>query len=279
MKALIVDDDIAVRMTLEMAFEGTGWQVATAGSGAEAQQRLARESFEVLILDKNLPDTTGVDLLRDQRSRGSRVRAFMMTGQADARSAAQTLELGIDGYYEKPFDNVYDVVKTICEVVERRSRSSPTDLAQASSHFKRSQAMLGRGETVAGAHVDRGLVLCLDPRESAALEAALRDLCGEVVNAVSPQQAIECMRGQRPELAVLDAQLASPRVTALVDQYRALVPHAVVLVLGRQQLGLESLKKLIDLGVDGLIDRPLDVAQLRDRLVQALRQSARRRID
>lgn len=277
MKVLIVDDDIAVRMTLEMAFEGTGWQVATAGSGAEAKGRLASDTFDVLILDKNLPDTTGVDLLRDQRAHGNRAHTFMMTGQADAKSAAETLDLGIDGYYEKPFDNVYDVVKTIRETVERRSRTSPSDLAQASSHFKRSQAMLGRGEPVSGVQVECGLVHCLDPGENSALAAVLRETCTEVVNAVSPQQALECMRTRRPELAVLDALQSSPRVSVLVDQYRALVPHAVVLVLGRQQLGLDSLKRLIDLRVDGLLDRPLDLAQLRERLTQALRESARRR--
>jgi AmiR/NasT family two-component response regulator len=85
------------------------------------------------------------------------------------------------------------------------------------------------------------------------------------------------MRAQQPELAVFDADQQSPRVTWLVDQYRALVPHAVVLVLGRQQLGLDSLKKLIEAGVDGLIDRPLDAVQLRTKLAQALQQAAGRR--
>ncbi|MBN2362137.1 MAG: response regulator [Deltaproteobacteria bacterium] len=277
MRVLIVDDDPAVRLTLAMAFENTGWQLATAGSGQEALAKLESATFDVLILDKNLPDTTGVDLLRRQRLSGNRAHAFIITGQADARSAADTLELGIDGYYEKPFDNVYEVVKAIRETVQRNRRGNPADLAQASTHFRRSQSMLGDGRPVSGHQIERGLALCPDQAEAELVDRALRELCVEVDSATSSQQAIDHMRARRPELVVLDAQQIEPKVTWLAEQYRSLVPHGVVLVLGRQQLGLDSLKKLIGLGVDGLIDRPLDAAQLRAKLMQALQQAAWRR--
>ena len=67
---LIVDDEKNIRRTLRMVLEGEGYTVHEAGSIAEAEQVLARESVDLILLDVKLGDDNGLDLLRTLKARG-----------------------------------------------------------------------------------------------------------------------------------------------------------------------------------------------------------------
>jgi DNA-binding response OmpR family regulator len=114
---LIVEDDAKVRLLLRRCFEGEGYRVSEAGSGAEAVKLLATGSFELVTLDLNLPDSDGLTVGREIRAR-SEVPIIMVTGKGDTIDRVVGLELGADDYITKPF-HVREVLARVRAVLRR----------------------------------------------------------------------------------------------------------------------------------------------------------------
>jgi DNA-binding response OmpR family regulator len=119
---LIVEDDAKVRLLLRRCFEGEGFRVSEAGSGAEAIERLAAGTIDLVTLDLQLPDGDGFAVGRDIRSR-SAVPIIMVTGKGDTIDRVVGLELGADDYITKPFQ-LREVVARVRAVL-RRTASGP----------------------------------------------------------------------------------------------------------------------------------------------------------
>jgi DNA-binding response OmpR family regulator len=114
---LIVEDDAKVRLLLRRCFEGEGFRVSEAGSGAEAIDRLAAGSFDLVTLDLQLPDGDGFAVGREIRAR-SAVPIIMVTGKGDTIDRVVGLELGADDYITKPFQ-LREVVARVRAVLRR----------------------------------------------------------------------------------------------------------------------------------------------------------------
>jgi two-component system chemotaxis response regulator CheY len=107
MKALIVDDSRAMRRILASVVRDLGFETAEAGSLREADAILAAEPKpELLLLDWNLPDGEGVDLLRRVRAEAGTARALvvMITSEASQAHMSSAMQAGANEYVTKPFD-------------------------------------------------------------------------------------------------------------------------------------------------------------------------------
>ena len=96
---LIVDDEKNIRRTLRMVLESEGHTVHEAGSIAEADGILARETVDVILLDVKLGDDNGLDLLRSLKARGDEVTratadipVVMISGHATIEDAGHFLQ-------------------------------------------------------------------------------------------------------------------------------------------------------------------------------------------
>ena len=124
---LIVDDEKNIRRTLRMVLESEGNVVHEAGSIAEAETVLARESIDLILLDVKLGDDNGLDLLRTLKSRGedgmssrtSEIPVVMISGHATIEDAVSATRLGAFDFMEKPLDR-NRVVVTARNALERR---------------------------------------------------------------------------------------------------------------------------------------------------------------
>jgi DNA-binding response OmpR family regulator len=114
---LVVEDDAKVRLVLRRCFEGEGFRVTEAGSGAEAVERLTAGTFDLVTLDLQLPDGDGFAVGREIRSR-SGVPIIMVTGKGDTIDRVVGLELGADDYITKPFQ-LREVVARVRAVLRR----------------------------------------------------------------------------------------------------------------------------------------------------------------
>jgi DNA-binding response OmpR family regulator len=114
---LIVEDDAKVRLLLRRCFEGEGFRVTEAGSGAEALERLAAGAFDLVTLDLQLLDGDGFAVGREIRAR-SAVPIIMVTGKGDTIDRVVGLELGADDYIAKPFQ-LREVVARVRAVLRR----------------------------------------------------------------------------------------------------------------------------------------------------------------
>ncbi|MBB4040343.1 DNA-binding response OmpR family regulator [Microvirga flocculans] len=121
---LVVDDDARIRSMLSRYFEGEGFQVSLAESGAQMRQRLEKAPVDLILLDLGLPDTDGLALARDIRAR-SEVGIIIMTGRSDDVDRIVGLEVGADDYVSKPF-NLRELLARVRSVLRRLQPAVPT---------------------------------------------------------------------------------------------------------------------------------------------------------
>ena len=111
---LVVDDERSVRMMLEAALRAQGYRVQTAASGAEAQEMLAEEEFDLLLLDLQLGDMDGIEILRETKRQWPATEVILLTAHGSINSAIAALRHGAFDYLLKPAQ-----VQDIRERVER----------------------------------------------------------------------------------------------------------------------------------------------------------------
>ena len=100
---LVIDDDKRIRILLSRYLGDHGFRVTIAANAAEARQRLAGLSFELLIVDVMMPGEDGMALVKSLRQTMS-VPVLMLTARAESESRIAGLESGADDYLAKPFE-------------------------------------------------------------------------------------------------------------------------------------------------------------------------------
>ncbi len=99
-KILVVDDDPAIRNLINRYLSQQDYEVDTAHDGHSALERFEQFNPDLVVLDLNLPDTTGLALCREMQARTS-VFILMLTSEKDPKPG---LEEGADDFMTKPFD-------------------------------------------------------------------------------------------------------------------------------------------------------------------------------
>ena len=104
MKILVVDDERAVRESLQRALDLEGYEVELAADGEAALDRLgAAEQADAVILDVLMPGIDGLEVCRRLRAAGNAVPVLMLTARAEVDSRVAGLDAGADDYLPKPF--------------------------------------------------------------------------------------------------------------------------------------------------------------------------------
>jgi two-component system KDP operon response regulator KdpE len=99
---LIVDDEPQIRRMLRTSLIAQKFNVAEAGTAGAALKRLETESFDLVILDLGLPDSSGFGVLETIR-KSSKIPIIVLSVRSDEAGKVKALELGADDYVTKPF--------------------------------------------------------------------------------------------------------------------------------------------------------------------------------
>lgn len=102
-KIFLLEDDATLSRGISMALSGPNCAVILANCLARAQEKMAGPSYDLLILDINLPDGSGLDLLRKLRDQGNETPAILLTANDLEMDEVTGLEAGADDYITKPF--------------------------------------------------------------------------------------------------------------------------------------------------------------------------------
>lgn len=103
-KILIVEDDMDIAEMIEDCLEREHHQVEKVHTGSDGLDRLKCYVYDVVILDINLPNMTGLEVLKEFRGKGGSTPVLMLTGKNTVGDKELGLDTGADDYLTKPFD-------------------------------------------------------------------------------------------------------------------------------------------------------------------------------
>lgn len=103
-KALIVEDIEEIALHTARTLEEAGWDVVVALTGADGFKHALHGDFDVLILDRMLPDAEGLDIVEMLRAKSVHVPVLMLTALGQSESRVEGYERGADDYIAKPFN-------------------------------------------------------------------------------------------------------------------------------------------------------------------------------
>ena len=115
-RVLIVDDDPQILSGLSALLEDE-WDVRPAVTGREAIVSFAEFSPDAVLLDVNLPDASGIELLHQFKMYSETTPVIMMSGQGTYEAVIESMKLGAETFLQKPFD--YGTLSAVLEQVKR----------------------------------------------------------------------------------------------------------------------------------------------------------------
>ncbi len=123
-KILVVDDDKRLRDLLQRYLGEQGFTVRTAENADSMDKLIARDNFDLIVLDLMLPGEDGLSICRRLRSSDPQQAIIMLTAKGDEIDRIVGLEMGADDYLPKPF-NPRELVARIQAVLRRRQAVVP----------------------------------------------------------------------------------------------------------------------------------------------------------
>lgn len=132
-KILIIDDEQSIRDIFSLLLEEKGYLVETAETGRDGLSRARKFLPDVILLDMNLPDTTGIEVLSKIKKSLPQTEVIIITAFGTIKNAIEATKMGAYDYLEKPVDNdellllisrALEVKKLLREVEELKSELS-----------------------------------------------------------------------------------------------------------------------------------------------------------
>ena len=121
---LVVDDEIQIRRFLRVSLESNGYRVAEAADGRTAMAEAARLRPDLIVLDLNLPDLDGIEVLKRVRE-WTQTPIIMLSVRDADRDKVAALDAGADDYLTKPFSTVELLARL--RVAARHAQPAPAD--------------------------------------------------------------------------------------------------------------------------------------------------------
>ena len=208
MRLLLVEDDLPLAEALMTLLVSSGYAVDCVHDGEGAKTLVAAEQFDLMILDLNLPQLDGLDVLRAMRANGNRAAVMILTARGAAEDRVRGLDLGADDYMAKPFD-IREFEARVRSLLRRQAglRSATVTLGPVTLDLTTRQFW---------AH---GQAMDLPPRERALLELLLTR-AGKVVAKEAIVQS----------LTSLDDMLSDNAIEQYISRLRRrLQPYGLVL--------------------------------------------------
>src|SRR5262245_25065260 len=207
-KVLIVDDEPAVRWALAEALRGWDYETVEAETGAATLAALVTERPMAALLDINLPDISGLDLLREIKRRSPKTAVIMITAETLYENAVAALRGGADDFIGKPI-NLEELRFALNQALRLKRQGRAPDAVS------RPRILIISDSTERIPHLQAGF----DSQEV------------EIASAVFPEEW-EYVSGDKHDLAVVDVGPAL--LEPALGNLRASKEHAEIPVLVEQ---------------------------------------------
>lgn len=104
MQVLVIEDNPQAASLMQKGFQELGYKADTAALGFAGEESAARKDYDVIVLDRMLPDRDGIEVCRNLRRRGVSTPIVMLTALGETEERVAGLDSGADDYLAKPFE-------------------------------------------------------------------------------------------------------------------------------------------------------------------------------
>ena len=143
---LIVDDEAAIRESLQTLLEFEGYSVEVANDGEEGLARIGERPFDLILLDFALPERNGIEILRDIRERDAELPVIMITAYGTVENAVNAMQAGATNFIQKPWDNEKLLADVRTAVGRRRAEEEVVQLKRALKQRYNFEHIIGKSE-------------------------------------------------------------------------------------------------------------------------------------
>ena len=143
---LIIDDEAAIRESLQTLLELEGYEVDTASDGAEGLARLAERPYDLALLDFAMPERNGIEVLQDIRERDSDLAVIMITAYGTVENAVNAMQAGATNFIQKPWDNEKLLADVRAAISQRRAEAEIVQLKRALKQRYNFEHIVGKSE-------------------------------------------------------------------------------------------------------------------------------------
>ncbi|MFC1533814.1 sigma-54-dependent transcriptional regulator [Thermodesulfobacteriota bacterium] len=148
--ALIVDDEAVVRNGIKRVLGNKGISSLTVSSAHEALDLLAKQSFDLILLDIRMPDMDGIEALKRIRVLYPKIRVIMITGYPTIDAAVDCIKLGASDYLVKPF-RLEDLEKSLSKATSNRKEEMDPEIRDNGLKLNtREGVIIGRSRVMKG---------------------------------------------------------------------------------------------------------------------------------
>jgi len=215
-KILIVDDEADIALILKLQLEDSGFKTARARDGLDALDKLARETFDLILLDVKMPRMDGMQVLARIQAEARNEAVVMMTAHGNEDIAVAALKMGALDYIAKPF-STEDIVKKVEHAIRfnRTRRENLTLQQKLEEERQMGEAILQGMADLLIAVDDRGAVMTVNRKAEEVLEISRGTIAGvpvvEALKADIPPEQLPCLVALRTSAPCLDVAYAIRR--------------------------------------------------------------------
>jgi DNA-binding NtrC family response regulator len=145
---LIIDDEAAIRESLQTLLEMEGYNVTTAANGEEGLAKLGDRPFELVLLDLALPDRNGIELLAEIREQDRHLSVIMITAYGTVENAVRAMQSGAANFIQKPWDNEKLLADVRAAISRRRTEEENVQLKRALKQRYSFENIVGKSDVM-----------------------------------------------------------------------------------------------------------------------------------
>src|SRR5579864_4145587 len=143
---LIIDDETAIRESLETLLEFEGYRVESAETGEQGLVKIGEHPFDLVLLDFALPDRNGLEILADIRDRNPQMAVIMITAYGTVANAVRAMQNGATNFIQKPWDNEKLLADVRAAVTRRRVEEENEQLKRALKQRYNFENIVGKSD-------------------------------------------------------------------------------------------------------------------------------------
>ena len=143
---LIIDDEAAIRESLETLLEMEGYAVDSADSGELGLARIGEHSFDLVLLDLALPDRNGMELLAEIHAQDPQLSIIMITAYGTVENAVRAMQVGAANFIQKPWDNEKLLADVHAAIARHRAEEENVQLKRALKQRYNFENIVGKSE-------------------------------------------------------------------------------------------------------------------------------------